>query len=98
MLAARSAEFGAAISDGRPRPCVDSAFGPVPDACRGFERRCGVAFSHTEDFAGAIPEARLVDTGADSHCFWLGAARQAALDTIRDSMAEVLIGVFRGGW
>jgi pimeloyl-ACP methyl ester carboxylesterase len=47
----------------------------------------GVAFAHAEDFARIIRHARLVDTGAQSHFFWLGAARRTILDTIRDFMA-----------
>jgi pimeloyl-ACP methyl ester carboxylesterase len=47
----------------------------------------GVAFAHAEDFVRTIPDARLVDTGAHSHLFWLGAARHAVSDAIRDFMA-----------
>jgi pimeloyl-ACP methyl ester carboxylesterase len=48
----------------------------------------GVAFAHAEDFVCTIPDVRLVDTGAPSHFFWLGAAGHIALDAIRDFMAE----------
>jgi pimeloyl-ACP methyl ester carboxylesterase len=48
----------------------------------------GVAFVHAEDFRRTIPDVRLVDTGAHSHFFWLGAARQAVLHAISDFMAE----------
>ena len=48
----------------------------------------GVAFAHAEDFLRTIPDARLVDTGAHSHLFWLGAKRQTVLDAIRDFIAE----------
>jgi pimeloyl-ACP methyl ester carboxylesterase len=47
-----------------------------------------VAFAHAEDFLRTIPDVRLVDTGADSHFFWLGAARHTVSDAIRDFMAE----------
>src|SRR5262249_26759045 len=40
------------------------------------------------DFLRPRPDARLVDTGADSHLFWLGAIRQTVLDAIRDFIAE----------
>lgn len=48
----------------------------------------GVAFAHAEDFVRTIPDVRLVDTGAPSHFFWLGAARHTVSDAIRDFMAE----------
>jgi pimeloyl-ACP methyl ester carboxylesterase len=47
----------------------------------------GVAFAHAEDFLRTIPQARLVDTGAHSHLFWLGAARHTVSDAIRDFIA-----------
>jgi pimeloyl-ACP methyl ester carboxylesterase len=48
----------------------------------------GVAFAHAEDFVRTISDARLVDTGAYSHLFWLGAARHTVSEAIRDFMAE----------
>jgi hypothetical protein len=45
-------------------------------------------FAHAEDVQRTIPDVRLVDTGAHSHFFWLGAARDTVLDAIRDFMAE----------
>jgi pimeloyl-ACP methyl ester carboxylesterase len=48
----------------------------------------GVAFAHAEDFVRTIPDVRLVETGAVSHFFWIGAARQVVVDAIRDFMAE----------
>ena len=48
----------------------------------------GVAFAHAEDFARKIPDARLVDTGAPSHVFWLGPARHAISEAIRDFLTE----------
>jgi hypothetical protein len=47
-----------------------------------------VTFAHAEDFLRTIPDVRLVDTGADSHVVWLGAARHSVSDAIRDFMAE----------
>jgi pimeloyl-ACP methyl ester carboxylesterase len=47
----------------------------------------GVAFAHAEDFLRTVPDARLVETGAPSHLFWLGAGRHV-LDAISDFMAE----------
>jgi pimeloyl-ACP methyl ester carboxylesterase len=48
----------------------------------------GVAFAHAEDFLRTVADARLVETGAPSHLFWLGAARHVVLDAIGDFMAE----------
>jgi pimeloyl-ACP methyl ester carboxylesterase len=48
----------------------------------------GVAFAHAEDFARAIPVVRVVDTGAHSHFFWLGAARHEVSDAIREFIAD----------
>jgi pimeloyl-ACP methyl ester carboxylesterase len=48
----------------------------------------GVAFAHAEDFAATIPDARLVDIGAPSHVFWLGLARHAVSEAIRDFLSE----------
>jgi pimeloyl-ACP methyl ester carboxylesterase len=48
----------------------------------------GVAFAHAEDFVRIIPDARLLETGAYSHLFWIGAARHIVSDAIRDFMAE----------
>jgi pimeloyl-ACP methyl ester carboxylesterase len=48
----------------------------------------GVAFVHAADFLRIIPRVRLVDTGAPSHFFWLGPARQTVSDAIRAFMAE----------
>jgi pimeloyl-ACP methyl ester carboxylesterase len=48
----------------------------------------GVAFAHAEDFVHTIPDARLVDTGAPSHFFWLGTAKAGVSDAIRDFMAD----------
>ncbi len=48
----------------------------------------GVVFAHAEDFVRTIHDVRLVDTGAHSHLFWLGAARQAVSDAIRDFLND----------
>lgn len=44
----------------------------------------GVAYAHAEDFAEAIPDSRLVDTGASSHFAWLGPSRPTLVDAVRD--------------
>lgn len=46
----------------------------------------GVRFAHAESDAATIPGARLVDSGAPSHLFWLGSARA----TIRNAIVDML--------
>jgi pimeloyl-ACP methyl ester carboxylesterase len=48
----------------------------------------GVAFAHAEDFVQTISDARLLDTRAQSHLFWLGTAKHRVSDAIRDFLAE----------
>jgi pimeloyl-ACP methyl ester carboxylesterase len=61
---------------------------PCPTLVTASRHDRGVGFAHAEDFLRTIPDVRLVDTGAHSHFFWLGAARHAVLDAISDFMAE----------
>jgi pimeloyl-ACP methyl ester carboxylesterase len=42
----------------------------------------GVAFAHAEDLADTIPGARLVETDAPSHFFWLGPPRRRVLEAV----------------
>lgn len=52
--------------------------------------RCdgAVSFRHAEDFVRTIPNARLVQTDAKSHFYWLGADRPAISDAVHDFIAE----------
>lgn len=44
----------------------------------------GVRFAHAEDFVRTIPRARLVETHAQSHFYWLGPDRPAVAASIAD--------------
>jgi hypothetical protein len=57
----------------------------------------GVAFAHADDLVRTIPDARLVEIGAPSHLFWLGPARQAVSEAIRDFLSEQPWGRSRAG-
>ncbi len=48
----------------------------------------GVSFDHAEDFVRTIPKARLVETNAQSHFYWLGPDRPALSTAIHDFMSE----------
>jgi hypothetical protein len=48
----------------------------------------GSTVAHAKDFQRAIRHARLVETGAPSHFFWLGAARHTVAAAISNFMAE----------
>lgn len=52
--------------------------------------RCdgGVSFRHAEDLVRTIPHARLMQTGATSHFYWLGAHRRTISDAVQDFLAE----------
>ena len=49
----------------------------------------GVAFAHAEDLARTITNARLVETDATSHFYWLGPSRRVVSDSIDAFMSEV---------
>ncbi len=48
----------------------------------------GVVFDHAEDFVRTIPSARLVETDAMSHFYWLGPGRAAVSSAIHDFIGE----------
>lgn len=48
----------------------------------------GVTFDHAEDFVRAIPEARLLDTNAQTHFYWLGPDRPTLFTAIEGFMTE----------
>jgi pimeloyl-ACP methyl ester carboxylesterase len=60
---------------------------PCPTLITASPRDGGVAFAHAEDFARAIPDSRLVDTGAASHFAWLGPSRTTLQDAVRTFLA-----------
>lgn len=47
----------------------------------------GVSFTHAKDFVRTIPHARLVQTLAASHFYWLGPARRSISESVRAFMA-----------
>jgi pimeloyl-ACP methyl ester carboxylesterase len=61
---------------------------PCPTLVTASRTDGGVSFTHAEDFVRTIPQTRLVDTGAESHFYWLGPRRGAISDAIRTFMAE----------
>lgn len=48
----------------------------------------GVRFDHAEDFVRTIPQARLVETNAQSHFYWLGPDQPALSAAIRDFISR----------
>ncbi len=62
---------------------------PCPTLVTASRDDGGVAFAHAEDLVRSVPDARLVETGAPSHFFWLGPTRSALTDAISDFLSEV---------
>lgn len=48
----------------------------------------GTSFDHAVDLAGAIPDSRLVDTGATTHFAWLGDSRATLAQAIADFLSS----------
>lgn len=48
----------------------------------------GVSFTHAEDLVRTIRHARLVQTSAANHFYWLGTTRQSISDSVRTFLAE----------
>ena len=48
----------------------------------------GVSFEHAEDFVRTIPRARLVETRAPSHFYWLGSARSTVVAAVREFLSS----------
>lgn len=61
---------------------------PCPTLVTASRSDGGVSFAHAEDFARTIPHARLFETEAASHFYWLGPARGAVSDAVRGFLAE----------
>jgi pimeloyl-ACP methyl ester carboxylesterase len=61
---------------------------PCPTLVTASRQDGGVAFTHAEDFVRTIPDSRLVETGATTHFFWLGASRPAVSAAVRDFLAD----------
>lgn len=57
---------------------------PCPTLVTASRNDGGVSFDHAEDFARTIPNARLVETNAQSHFYWLGPDRPALTSAVRD--------------
>jgi pimeloyl-ACP methyl ester carboxylesterase len=55
---------------------------PCPTLVTASRQDGGVAFAHAEDLVRTIPDARLVETGAPSHFYWLGPTRSTVSDSI----------------
>ena len=71
-------------------PYREAALRSVPCPTLVTASRCdgGVSYRHAEDLLRTIPHARLVQTDATSHFYWLGAARRAISDAVRDFLAD----------
>ena len=61
---------------------------PCPTLVTASRHDGGVSFGHAEDLADTIPNARLVETDAKSHFYWLGTDRQATSCAIRQFIVE----------
>jgi len=59
-----------------------------PTLVTASRRDGGVRFEHAEDFVRTIPSARLVETTAASHFYWIGPQRSALSATIHDFLRE----------
>jgi len=71
-------------------PYREAVLRSVPCPTLVTASRCdgGVSFRHAEDFARTIPHARLVQTDAKSHFYWLGADQRGISDALHGFMAE----------
>lgn len=61
---------------------------PCPTLVTASRHDGGVRFEHAEDFVRTIPKARLFETNAQSHFYWLGPDRPALSTAIRDFMSK----------
>lgn len=61
---------------------------PCPTLVTASRNDGGVCFHHAEDFVRTIPRARLVQTNAPSHFYWLGTDRRALSVAVRDFISE----------
>ena len=61
---------------------------PCPTLVTASRNDAGVCFHHAEDFVRTIPRARLVQTNAQSHLYWLGPGRPALSEAVRNFISE----------
>ncbi len=61
---------------------------PCPTLVTASRNDAGVCFHHAEDFVRTIQRARLVETNAASHFYWLGTDRRALSAAVRDFISE----------
>ncbi|MEP6816041.1 MAG: hypothetical protein ABI873_10870 [Marmoricola sp.] len=61
---------------------------PCPTLVTASPNDAGVCFAHAEDFVRTIPRARLVQTNAPSHFYWLGTDRRALSAAVRVFISE----------
>lgn len=61
---------------------------PCPTLVAASRHDGGVSFEHAEDFQRTIPKARLLETNAQSHFYWLGPQRPTLLTAIEAFLTE----------
>ena len=61
---------------------------PCPTLVTASRHDGGVRFAHAEDFIRTIPRARLLETNAQSHFYWLGPHRQILLTAIEEFLSQ----------
>ena len=61
---------------------------PCPTLVTASRHDGGVRFAHAEDFQRTIPKARLFETKAQSHLYWLGPERSNLVTAIQGFMTE----------
>ena len=61
---------------------------PCPTLVTASRHDGGVRFAHAEDFQRTIPKARLLETKAHSHLYWLGPERPNLVTAIEAFMTE----------
>ncbi len=61
---------------------------PCPTLVTASRHDGGVGFEHALDLVDSVPSARLVETGAFSHFYWLGPQRQALSRVVHDFLVE----------
>jgi pimeloyl-ACP methyl ester carboxylesterase len=61
---------------------------PCPTLVTASRHDGGVRFAHAEDFQRTIPKARLLETKAHSHLYWLGSERPNLVAAIQAFMTE----------
>jgi pimeloyl-ACP methyl ester carboxylesterase len=59
-----------------------------PTLITGSRHDGGVAFTHAEDFAATIPNARLVELDSPTHLFWIGPHAETASQAVQDFLSD----------